>query len=58
MKRELFYVLCLVKGGRIQLQVLKGENTIGCSDEAAVEMLFFECQVSLFLCHASKKFNC
>jgi hypothetical protein len=44
MKRELFYVMTLTKGGRIQLQVLKGENTQGCVVPASLEMMFFEVQ--------------
>jgi hypothetical protein len=44
MKRELFYVLSLVKGSRLQLQVLKGEDTQGCSIEVASEMATFEVQ--------------
>jgi hypothetical protein len=44
MKQQLFYVLSLVKGGRLQLQVLKGENTQGCSKEVASEMVIFEIQ--------------
>jgi hypothetical protein len=36
MKRELFYTLTYVKGGRLQLNVLKGNSTQGCALEAAV----------------------
>jgi hypothetical protein len=44
MKREIFYVLTLVKGGRLQLNVLKGEDTQGCLIEAPFEKAFFESQ--------------
>jgi hypothetical protein len=51
LKREIFYVLTLSKGARIQLQVLKGENTQGCTMDSVVEMVYFELQeVSLSLC--------
>jgi hypothetical protein len=44
MRRELLFVLSFVKGGRVQLQLLKGEDTHGCSVDAAVEMVYYELQ--------------
>jgi hypothetical protein len=44
LKRELFYTLTLVKTGRVQLNVLMGQNTQGCSMSSTREMIFFEMQ--------------
>jgi hypothetical protein len=44
MKREFFYALTFVKGGRLQLAVLKGKDSQGCSVEVVNEMVVFEAQ--------------
>jgi hypothetical protein len=46
MKREMFYTLTLVKGGRTQLNLLKGVDTQGCNLEIAYELIIFQgCEI-------------
>jgi hypothetical protein len=41
-------VLTFVKGGRIQLNVLRGEDSQGCAYEGTQEMCIFEVQEMVF----------